>query len=326
MTRFPHDDVPERDDDLGDAAELALPADPQFDAWLARQAPSIHAPPATPREDMWKAIQSAQRTNGAAPASAVPGVRPLHRRWPLPAAIAAALLLGIAIDRIAVQSGETTLTRPSSRIAAAPAHPERTDSVTQSVQAPQHDTANEADGAKKRPRAAMRVASTAVTRNAPPTTLNAPPATLNAPPTTLNAPPTTQNAPLPTDSTDVSRLYRLAAVQTLSQAEALLTSYRATDLAMRNPAAAQQLGSLGREVLSSTRLLIDSPAGRDPRLRPLLGDLELVLVQIVRLSGAPLDASDRALIDRALRDRDLLPRIRTAVPAGAASTSSDEEE
>jgi hypothetical protein len=92
----------------------------------------------------------------------------------------------------------------------------------------------------------------------------------------------------------------------------------------RNPAAARQLGSWGREVLSSTRLLLDSPAGRDPQLRPLLDDLELVLVQIIRLSGAPLDSSDRALIDRALEDRDLLPRIRTAVPAGVAGTATSD--
>ena len=78
----------------------------------------------------------------------------------------------------------------------------------------------------------------------------------------------------------------------------------------------RQLGRWGREVLTSTRLLLDSPAGDDPQLRALLDDLELVLVQIIGLSGggAPLDATDRALIDRALEDHNLLPRIRTAVP------------
>jgi hypothetical protein len=53
-----------------------------------------------------------------------------------------------------------------------------------------------------------------------------------------------------------------------------------------------------------------------------LNDLELVLAQIVRLSGTPLDSTDRALIDHALRDRDLLPRIRIAVPAGVAGSGS----
>jgi hypothetical protein len=71
-------------------------------------------------------------------------------------------------------------------------------------------------------------------------------------------------------------------------------------------------------VLSSTRLLIDSPAGDDPQLRALFEDLELVLVQIIQLAGGQLDPSERALIDRALETKDLLPRIRTAVPAGVA--------
>ena len=116
----------------------------------------------------------------------------------------------------------------------------------------------------------------------------------------------------------------MAAAQTLTQAEALLIAYRGSEVPERNPAAARQLGSWGRQVLSSTRLLLDSPAGTDPQLRPLLDDLELVLVQLIRLSGAPLDASERALLDRALQDRNLLPRIRTAVPANVAVAASSE--
>jgi hypothetical protein len=128
------------------------------------------------------------------------------------------------------------------------------------------------------------------------------------------------------DSEARAGLYRLAAVQTLSQAEALLTAYRAGGPTQRPDDATRQLGAWAREVLGSTRLLIDSPAGADAQLRPLLNDIELVLVQIVRLSGSPLDSADRALIDRALRDRDLLPRLRTAVPAGAtdATIASDD--
>jgi hypothetical protein len=123
------------------------------------------------------------------------------------------------------------------------------------------------------------------------------------------------------DSAARADLYRLAAVQTLGQAEALLTAYRAGGASLPRDASTRQLGSWAREVLGSTRLLIDSPAGADPQLRPLLNDIELVLVQIVRLSGSPLDSTDRALIDGALRDRDLLPRLRTVVPAGSADAT-----
>jgi hypothetical protein len=116
-----------------------------------------------------------------------------------------------------------------------------------------------------------------------------------------------------------SALYRAAAVQTLVQAEAVLTAYRGAEATTRDPQAMQQAARWARDVLSSTRLLIDSPAGRDPQMRALFTDLELVLAQIVQLSGTPLQDSERDLIDRAMRDRDLLPRLRSAVPAGAAT-------
>jgi hypothetical protein len=117
-----------------------------------------------------------------------------------------------------------------------------------------------------------------------------------------------------------SALYRAAAVQTLVQAEAVLTAYRGAESSTRDPQAMQQAARWARDVLSSTRLLIDSPAGRDPQMRALFTDLELVLAQIVQLSGTPLQDSERDLIDRAMRDRDLLPRLRSAVPAGSATS------
>ena len=55
-------------------------------------------------------------------------------------------------------------------------------------------------------------------------------------------------------------------------------------------------------------------------MKMLFADLELILAQIVQLSGTPLQAGERELIDRAMRDRDLLPRIRSAVPAGLATS------
>ena len=246
-----------------------LPDDPAFDAWIERAAPMLNVPPATPTADMWSAIQAKQQQ----PATVLPMRR--AKQWYVPAAIAAALLLGVAIDRAFVRTPDGIATP---QVAVAPA------AGTSPAAAPQT------------PDAATAPSPNAVRRAAPDT---------------------------PTSTNDPSRLYRLAAVQTLSQAEALLTAYRASGVAERDPQAARQLGTWGREVLSSTRLLIDSPAGDDPTLRSLFDDLELVLVQIIRLSGAPLDASERALIDDALRNRDLLPRIRTAVPAGAAGAASD---
>jgi hypothetical protein len=63
-------------------------------------------------------------------------------------------------------------------------------------------------------------------------------------------------------------------------------------------------------MLTSTRLLLDSPAGEDPARRGLLEDLETVLVQLVQRSGAPAD--ERALLDRSLERTQLLTRLRTS--------------
>ena len=214
------------------------------------------------------------------------GASRARSRWVLPMAIAAALLLGVAIDRFSLHRvADPRTTMPERSVATAP------EPLT-------HAPASVTVAAPRSEAAARRVAA----------------ARTDIPGTSSRS----------ESGRDPSRLYRLAAVQTLTQAEALLTAYRASGVAVRDPAAARQLGMWGREVLSSTRLLLDSPAGDDATLRPLLNDLELVLVQIIRLSGAPLDANDRALIDDAMRSRDLLPRIRTAVPAGAAGTASDE--
>lgn len=65
------------------------------------------------------------------------------------------------------------------------------------------------------------------------------------------------------------------------------------------------------DLLSTTRLLIDSPAASDPELRVLLDDLELVLAQIARLPTTR-SASELDLITEALEQRDVLPRLRTA--------------
>jgi hypothetical protein len=66
------------------------------------------------------------------------------------------------------------------------------------------------------------------------------------------------------------------------------------------------------ELLSRTRFLIDSPAANDPQMRTLLEDLELVLAQVVRLQSSH-NRTELDLINRALEQRDVIPRLRTAV-------------
>jgi hypothetical protein len=104
--------------------------------------------------------------------------------------------------------------------------------------------------------------------------------------------------------------YTVAAAQHLTAAEAMLTAFKG-DLSQGRMDA--EMASWGKELLSNTRLLLDSPAARDPVRRKLLQDLELVLVQIVQLSPGA-SARDRDLIKGALTDDQVLTRLRTAVP------------
>lgn len=109
--------------------------------------------------------------------------------------------------------------------------------------------------------------------------------------------------------------YRLAATQYLGRTEALLAGFRADAGAGRlDP----QFLSQARDLLSSTRLLLDSPVGRDPRMKPLLEDLELVLAQIALLP-ATRDSQDVELITQGIDQRSVLTRLRTAIPTGPAA-------
>jgi hypothetical protein len=131
-------------------------------------------------------------------------------------------------------------------------------------------------------------------------------------PSTTTA-PTTGN--IATRSTsDVA--YSVAAVQYLNSTETLLTGFRAD-------ARAGHVDTLfidrARELLSSTRLLLQCPAGQDPHLKPLLEDLELVLAQIAVLPGGRRDTLDVDLITQGMDHQSVLTRLRTAIPAGPAS-------
>ncbi|HSA54950.1 MAG TPA: hypothetical protein VLE53_04560 [Gemmatimonadaceae bacterium] len=66
------------------------------------------------------------------------------------------------------------------------------------------------------------------------------------------------------------------------------------------------------ELLTTTRLLLDSPAATDGRFRELLEDLELVLAQVASLRPARAQGEIELITD-ALEERDMVPRIRSAV-------------
>ena len=107
--------------------------------------------------------------------------------------------------------------------------------------------------------------------------------------------------------------YAQAATAQLARAEALLSAY---DASGANAGVDKQLSTWARDILSNTRLLLDSPAADDPSRRRLLQDLELVLVQMVQRSPAAGEAEERSHIDRSMERTQVLPRLRSALPAG----------
>jgi hypothetical protein len=71
-----------------------------------------------------------------------------------------------------------------------------------------------------------------------------------------------------------------------------------------------------RNLLSTTQLLLDSPAGMDPQRRHLLTDVELVLTQITQLApAAPL--KDRDLVERSIERSGVVQRLQHVVPSPA---------
>jgi hypothetical protein len=106
--------------------------------------------------------------------------------------------------------------------------------------------------------------------------------------------------------------YQVATVRHLSNAEALLTAFRNDN---KDAALDASLSIWARDLLSNTRLLLDSPAAEDPQRRKLLGDLELVLAEIVQLSPGA-SAQDRDLVAGSIKNGNVMTRLRSAIPAG----------
>lgn len=111
-----------------------------------------------------------------------------------------------------------------------------------------------------------------------------------------------------TDSITEPSTYSTETSQYLGQTAALLIALPSEVKAGR---ANEQFLSRAGELLTRTRLLLDSPAANDPSMRNLLDDLELVLAQVVHLENNQ-NRFELDLINRALEQRDVIPRLRTA--------------
>ena len=117
------------------------------------------------------------------------------------------------------------------------------------------------------------------------------------------------------DTTKVVKAYRDQASQYLGQAAALLISLPANGAPDRTDA---RFAGKAADLLVTTRLLMDSPASQDPKLRDLLEDLELVLVQIARLR-VERNRSDLDLIHQTVEQGDVLSRLNSVVVANQST-------
>ena len=138
-----------------------------------------------------------------------------------------------------------------------------------------------------------------------------------------SAPDTRAGTVAPTTAPAAPRVnetaYRLATLEHLGQSETFLTLFRTSLPQGRQERLAS---ATARRLLSTNRLLLDSPAGQDRKTRVLLEDLELVLAEIAQLSPEAT-AGDRELIREGMERGGVLSRLRTVVPAGTTPTRGD---
>jgi hypothetical protein len=276
----------------------------RFDEVLRETARSYNEPPPTPRDEMWEriaAVRQAERQRKGA--TVVP-----MRRFPWWLGMAATLLLGVAIGRSVLQPGgaggaDTSNSAAQPAAAAVSIDPEAT------------PPANGVDAlaAERGAGSAAELTKVATSERSPRTSPRSATATRRATEESVGA-----SRSAPATRSDLSGLYRHVAYETLGQAEAVLALYREDG----RPESRERVALWARDVLSSTRLLLDSPASEDAALSALLKDLEIVLARLAAFAGDDDQQNDRELIDDAIRQRDVIPRLRTVLPAGAALTGA----
>jgi hypothetical protein len=276
----------------------------KFEDFLKKAAQSYNVPPArTPRDEMWNEIQ-AKRSAGPRVVYGGGSLRqPSERRfgsriW-LGAAAAAVLLLatGVGLGRWSATNGA-----PAKVAVVNPQTANPQPALPRDIGNPQASDPTQNDGSSGSRREQSSTGAPAIAPATPRGELQ----------TVRVAYGTRGTSTPPSSGTGASSAYELTAVHHLSEAEALLTSFRTRTTADQQMDA--QLGTWARELLSNTRLLLDSPVANDPQRRPLLEDLELVLVQIVQLSPGSTP-QDRELIEKTLQQDHVMTRLRTAIPA-----------
>jgi hypothetical protein len=290
-------------------------SDEKFEEFLQREAKAYNEPPASaPRDEMWSSIAAAReaRLRGGTAGTRVVSLS-THgrshgrshgiRRYASWIGMAATLLIGVGIGRFMMQgtsapgSEGLVVASTSGTVGPAASPTGAPNADAPNADAPGRDAASVSRSANE-PVDATPAPRQVAGRNAPvvPTTTVA-----NAPADRGNG----TNGMNASNGTPTSP-YSVASQRHLASAEALITVVTATS---RDAMMDSLTIKWAREMLGSTRLLLDSPAGDDALRRRLLEDLETLLVQIVQRSGGVVD--ERDLIDRTLQRTQLLTRLRS---------------
>ena len=257
--------------------------DDELDTLLGALSADYNQPPEAPREAMWESIARER-----AAAVSVPIHRSRTARWLAAAVgIAAVLVAGVVIGRMT-----SPTVRSAPQLAAVPP----TVSPT-------------ADTIVARPETAM----VGATEPAPARQRTEAPRS-----DARRALASERRATV--DLSNDAGAYRLAVVEHLARTEVLLTDFRANARTSPDARVAAQFATLSRELLGTTRDLLAAHRTDDPVMTRLLQDLELVLMEISQYAAdgrrVDLDA-----INQSIEKRNVLPKLRSTIPAGNAATS-----
>ncbi len=113
------------------------------------------------------------------------------------------------------------------------------------------------------------------------------------------------------ETTDDQPFLQFVSADYLQQTDLFLSLFRTE---AESGSVDSSLAGWAWDLLTKTRLMLASPAGEDVELRPLLEDLELILIQIARYGNAG-DESELDFIKQDLNGRDVELRLRAKLSA-----------
>lgn len=112
-------------------------------------------------------------------------------------------------------------------------------------------------------------------------------------------------------SADDAELYRFVTAQHLGRVETFLAMFQVDARAGHY---AGNAGGTARDLMTTTRLLLDSPAAQDEQFQLLLEDIELVLAQIAQFPDTRR-SQELEFIDDGIDRRSMMLRLQAALAA-----------